>query len=206
MKIVVLADENSRKELLEKSIDPGVDLCFINDTEEITAHHADAVLLLNDNLETYLVNIEKPVIINSATTTLHELKLPGNYSRINGWHGFLKRELWEIATNDEELVKTIFEVTGWKYSVVADEPGLVAGRIVAMLINEAWFAFGDNVSSKEEIDNAMRLGTNYPYGPFEWGEKIGLDKIFSLLNKLLEKDNRYEIAPALSESLRRKNP
>ena len=57
---------------------------------------------------------------------------------------------------------------------VKDEPGFVSARIVAMMINEAYFTWEAGTSTKEEIDIAMKLGTGYPYGPFEWGEKIGL--------------------------------
>ena len=82
---------------------------------------------------------------------------------------------------------------------VKDEPGLVAARVISMIINEAFFALGENVSSKEEIDLAMKLGTNYPKGPFEWAEKIGMDNIYSLLKKLSEKEERYVPAPALEK-------
>ena len=77
----------------------------------------------------------------------------------------------------------------------------IADKIIAMIINEAFFAFGDNVSSKDEIDVAMKLGTNYPYGPFEWAQKIGLDNIYNLLKKLNENSNRYAIAPAIENEL-----
>ena len=80
---------------------------------------------------------------------------------------------------------------------VADEPGLVSARIIAMIINEAWFAVGDEVSSREEIDTAMKLGTNYPFGPFEWATAIGAGNILELLNKLTVTDKRYQPAPLL---------
>jgi 3-hydroxybutyryl-CoA dehydrogenase len=66
-----------------------------------------------------------------------------------------------------------------------------------MIINEAFFALGENVSTKEEIDLAMKSGTNYPYGPFEWSEKIGVENILNLLKKLSEKEERYFPAPTL---------
>ncbi len=68
-----------------------------------------------------------------------------------------------------------------------------------MIINEAFYALGDDVSTKEEIDVAMKLGTNYPFGPFEWGEKIGLQNIIELLKKLSENDKRYNVAPYLQK-------
>ncbi len=45
----------------------------------------------------------------------------------------------------------------------------------------------------------MKLGTNYPNGPFEWAEKIGIEKIYLLLQKLAEKEDRYQPAPALKK-------
>jgi 3-hydroxybutyryl-CoA dehydrogenase len=56
---------------------------------------------------------------------------------------------------------------------------------------------GEKVSTKEEIDLAMKLGTNYPWGPFEWAEKIGVENILNLLEKLSQQEERYFPAPAL---------
>jgi 3-hydroxybutyryl-CoA dehydrogenase len=67
-----------------------------------------------------------------------------------------------------------------------------------MIINEAYFALDDAVSSKAEIDIAMKLGTNYPWGPFEWAEKIGLNNIYLLLQKLSLTNKRYQPAPTLA--------
>jgi len=74
---------------------------------------------------------------------------------------------------------------------VEDEPGLISARIIAMIINEAYFANAENVSTEKEIDTAMKLGTNYPYGPFEWADKIGVKNIYVLLEKLSINDPRY---------------
>jgi 3-hydroxybutyryl-CoA dehydrogenase len=82
---------------------------------------------------------------------------------------------------------------------VKDQPGFVAARVISMIVNEAFFAFGENISTIEEIDKAMKLGTSYPKGPFEWAEKIGVDKIYLLLRKLAEKEERYLPAPALEK-------
>jgi 3-hydroxybutyryl-CoA dehydrogenase len=53
------------------------------------------------------------------------------------------------------------------------------------------------VSTKKETDIAMKLGTNYPYGPFEWAEKIGLKNIAALLTALCKEENRYQPSPLL---------
>jgi len=138
-------------------------------------------------------------LINTVTETLSELNFPPNISRINGWPGFLEREVWEITSHDMERIENIFKNFSRRIFFVKDEPGFVAARVISMIINEAFFAFGENVSSKEQIDLAMKLGTNYPNGPFEWAEKIGIEKIYSLLKKLSEKEERYLPAPALEK-------
>jgi 3-hydroxybutyryl-CoA dehydrogenase len=69
---------------------------------------------------------------------------------------------------------------------------LITPRVIATIVNEAYFALEQNVSTKEEIDIAMKLGTNYPMGPFEWSRKIGLKNIYSLLQKLSLTNERYQ--------------
>jgi len=66
-----------------------------------------------------------------------------------------------------------------------------------LLINEAYLALADGVSTEEAIDTAMKLGTNYPFGPFEWAEKIGLPEVYTLLLKLSRQDSRYLPATSL---------
>ncbi len=70
-----------------------------------------------------------------------------------------------------------------------------------MIINEAYYALGDGVSSKADIDIAMKLGTGYPYGPFEWSQLIGLKNINELLLQLMKLDKKYSPAPALTKEL-----
>ena len=80
---------------------------------------------------------------------------------------------------------------------VPDIKGFISPRVVSMIINEAYFTLEENVSTKEEIDIAMKLGTNYPYGPFEWSKKIGLKNIAGLLTELSITEKRYEPASLL---------
>src|SRR4030095_3046691 len=116
-----------------------------------------------------------------------------------------KRGYIEIAIGDDRKqddVEKVFNALNWKYQLVPDIPGMISARILAMIINEAWYTYGEHISSKEEIDTAMRLGTNYPMGPFEWGDLIGLKKIHSLLKVLQKIDSRYTIAPALERTVK----
>jgi 3-hydroxybutyryl-CoA dehydrogenase len=133
--------------------------------------------------------------------TLNTLTAPKNIYRINGWTTFLNRSVWEIAGTAIEEVESIFKPLNVKINFVKDEPGFIAARVIAMIINEAYFALEEEVSTKKEMDIAMKLGTNYPYGPFEWAGIIGLSKIATLLQILFLKDERYTTAPALLQEL-----
>jgi 3-hydroxybutyryl-CoA dehydrogenase len=153
--------------------------------------NADAFFCLRENeIPVGFDSLSKPVIINSVVQTL--AGLPSNVYRINGWTTFLHRQVWEIAGAANEEVDAIFKAMGIKPNFVKDEPGFVSARVIAMIINEAYFALEDNVSSKAEIDTAMKLGTNYPFGPFEWASQIGTGNILVLLQKLYLPDSRYK--------------
>jgi 3-hydroxybutyryl-CoA dehydrogenase len=143
-----------------------------------------------------------PVFVNAVCLTSQEL--PPNAIRMNAWKSFLNRPLWEIASSDEAMNQKallLLEQLGRKAVIVPDEPGLIAVRIIAMIINEAFFALEEEVSTKKEMDIAMKFGTNYPYGPFEWANLIGLSKIAKLLEILSLKNDRYAIAPAILQEL-----
>ncbi|MEO5783031.1 MAG: 3-hydroxyacyl-CoA dehydrogenase family protein [Ginsengibacter sp.] len=206
MHIIVLADDESNKEFKVKITGADTKVTYIENLAELITNgidhsSADAFFILKEGIHKQHLSIfeGKPVFINLVTDTLKELELPENFYRINAWPGFINRETWEIA--GKENVGIIFEKFQWKYIPVADKPGLVSARIISMIINEAYFALGEGVSSKDEIDIAMKLGTNYPYGPFEWCKKIGLQKMYDLLKKLSETDSRYSIAPAMQNEL-----
>ena len=95
--------------------------------------------------------------------------------------------------------RRFFHALGKHVEWVGDAPGLVLGRIVCQLVNEAVFALAEGVGSAEDIDTAMRLGFNYPRGPLEWGESIGLERVLALLDALRRElgEERYRAAPLL---------
>jgi 3-hydroxybutyryl-CoA dehydrogenase len=82
---------------------------------------------------------------------------------------------------------------------VADQAGLVLRRVLFMIINEACWALFEGVASREDIDSGMKLGVNYPAGPLEWADAIGVDKVYAGLKALQEEygDDRYRPCPLL---------
>ncbi len=197
MIIAVKAHPHQKEEWLSKQTSEGVEIIWA----ETDVPEADAYfdLCYEEYGEAFGHINDKPVFVSSVLKTLNEL--PSNVSRINGWNGFLKKESLEVVLADDDG-KQVLDKLAWKYHNVPDVPGMIAPRTVSMIINEAYFALGDEVSTKEEIDIAMKLGTNYPFGPFEWSEKIGLHNIYRLLQKLSETDERYQPAPALEQELK----
>lgn len=203
MRLAVLANEEQKQELLlcGKSDDCIID--WVNKTVELrNISDADAVIDLLFEQNGYDAShlsafFPKPVIINCVNKTISEIGLP--VIRINGWPGFLQRNIVEAASlnNNSSEADKIFSMLNRRTEWVPDKKGLISARIVSMIINEAFFALEEKVSSKEEIDTAMKLGTNYPYGPFEWGEKIGFKKILSLLTALSNEEERYQPAALL---------
>ncbi len=98
-----------------------------------------------------------------------------------------------------EAAETYFRAMGKHVEWVGDAPGLVLGRIVCQIVNEAHFAVGDGVATAEDVDVAMRLGFNWPRGPFEWAEAIGPARVVSVLDALRSEldAERYRVAPLL---------
>ncbi len=82
---------------------------------------------------------------------------------------------------------------------VADLPGLVVARTVAMLVNEAADAVQQGVCDEAGADAAMKLGVNYPAGPFEWLAFWGAEAVVALLDRLDQhyRGERYRASPYL---------
>ncbi|HHB90187.1 MAG TPA: hypothetical protein ENK60_02630 [Anaerolineae bacterium] len=82
---------------------------------------------------------------------------------------------------------------------VGDGPGLVRARVLACLVNEAISALAEGVATARDIDTAMKLGTNYPRGPLEWGAYLGMDTIYGVMRGLHQEwgEDRYRPHPLL---------
>ncbi|MGA8008192.1 MAG: 3-hydroxyacyl-CoA dehydrogenase family protein, partial [Thiomonas sp.] len=82
---------------------------------------------------------------------------------------------------------------------IADVPGLVVARTVAMLINEAADAVQQGVCSEDGANTAMKLGVNYPAGPFEWLARWDAGQVVAMLDALdrAEHGERYRVSPWL---------
>jgi 3-hydroxybutyryl-CoA dehydrogenase len=98
-----------------------------------------------------------------------------------------------------ERAEAFFAALGLRTAWVADAPGLVLGRIVAQLVNEASFAVAEGVGTREDVDVGMVLGLNHPRGPFAWCEAIGAEHVLAILDGLRIElgEERYRASPLL---------
>jgi 3-hydroxybutyryl-CoA dehydrogenase len=107
--------------------------------------------------------------------------------------------LVELTGTRNEQVEAHWERLGFHTEWVADSPGLVLGRIVSQLVNEALFAIGEGVGSAEDVDAGLELGLNHPRGPVGWGRAIGFDRVLAALEGIWaeRREERYRPAPLL---------
>ena len=98
-----------------------------------------------------------------------------------------------------ERAEAFFAALGKRTAWVADGPGLVLGRIVCQLVNEACFAVGEGVGTRADVDDGMVLGLNHPRGPIAWCEAIGVVHVLGVLDALRIElgEERYRAAPLL---------
>jgi 3-hydroxybutyryl-CoA dehydrogenase len=106
-----------------------------------------------------------------------------------------------MSSEAQASIAATLAACGLQAIVMRDVPGLLIARTVAMLINEGADAVHQGVCDAASADLAMKLGTNYPAGPFEWLQQIGVDYTVNLLDNLFAayRSERYRISPLLQQ-------
>ncbi|MFD6439174.1 3-hydroxyacyl-CoA dehydrogenase [Peribacillus sp. NPDC060186] len=107
-----------------------------------------------------------------------------------------------LETSDETaaVIKEVAEKMGKETVVINEFPGFVTSRISCLVGNEAFYMLQEGLGTPEEIDKAIKLGLNYPMGPFELGDLVGLDARLNNLRYLHSKlGEKYRPAPLLEQ-------
>ena len=103
-----------------------------------------------------------------------------------------------------ECVRGIAEKIGKVPVQVKEAPGFLVNRLLIHMINEGIGAFADGVASKEEIDEAMKLGARHPIGPLALADLVGLDVCLAIMEVLHQEfgEDKYRPHPLLRKMVR----
>ncbi len=162
----------------------------------------------NSRIVEYASLKDKLVFVSAAKKSLNEsvyehgVKIRCCLFGFNAIPFFIANELWEISLYRKFEMPILTETMakmGLSFLAIEDRVGLVKPRVVFMIINEACYTLQEGTATIEDIDLSMKNGTNYPFGPFEWCDKIGIANVFETLYSLYDdtKDERYKICPLL---------
>jgi len=111
-------------------------------------------------------------------------------------------EIVKTLLTSEETLKLSLDFVkslGKETVVVKDSPGFVTNRIITLVMNEAAKLLEENLASIEDIDKIEKLSHNWPMGPFELADLVGIDVIVDLLEGIYQQTGweRYKPAPIL---------
>ncbi len=151
---------------------------------------------------------ELPLLCQSVDITRAELAmLVSHPHRVIGFDGLFLHEGGPVTlTASDRLSERVrsaavelIQNLGHRPVWIEDSPGMILPRIVCMLANEAAFAVMEKVAGADAIDQAMRLGVNYPKGPLAWARQLGLGRVVAVLDHLHREfaEPRYRVAPLL---------
>ena len=123
----------------------------------------------------------------------------------------INRPLLEVSLYNEadrEKLAETCAALGTDYRIVADRVGLVTPRVICQIINEACFTVQEGTATMADVDLGMKLGTNYPHGPFAWANAIGIERVYAVLEALWQDthDERYKVCPLLKRQALRGEP
>jgi 3-hydroxybutyryl-CoA dehydrogenase len=142
------------------------------------------------------------LIGNDVNLTVSESLFERYYYHPRFRPSYLQRSMVEGGLLGRKSGRGFYDY-GAEKTVEENEIGLsedVSLRVISCIVNEAFLALSEGVATAEDIDRAMKLGANYPKGPFEWVEEIGAHSIVETLDSLRAAyGDAYLAAPALRE-------
>ena len=214
---IVISGAAEFKEEVRKKFGPAHEYTYAEShpIEDSLAEKADLIIdgLPADGVDCYSNYLSKGkanILASTLLTSLNQLipKSIADQGRIYGfcgWPTFIERELMEVTAFDgqEEGLSQLCNDLQTQFRQVSDRVGMASPRVIAMIINEAYYTVQEGTAEKAAIDQAMKLGTNYPYGPFEWADRIGLAHVYDLLTALFEDtgEERYKVCPLLKKEI-----
>ena len=158
-----------------------------------------------------LPHLKPETILTSNTSSISITRMASRTDRPHKFMGFhfmnpvpvmqLVELIRGIAT-DQDTYQTMLDVVeriGKTSATAEDFPAFIVNRILIPMINEAVYTLYEGVGSVKSIDQSMKLGANWPMGPLELGDFIGLDTCLAIMNVLHDglADTKYRPCPLL---------
>jgi len=215
MKILARGSKNRIKELREKLENVSCEFYSIDDYELLSANLQDYDIIFDLKFDDKLNQLKYYANLKGITVFVCAVKqqlskaindygrpLECNLIGFNALPTFINRSFAELSIVNAlhlSLVQTVMKTLNWQYKLVEDRVGMVTPRIIFMIINEACYTVQEGTASISDIDTSMKLGTNYPFGPFEWANRVGIKHVYETLEALYQDthDERYKICPLL---------
>ena len=158
-----------------------------------------------------LPHLKPETILTSNTSSISITRMASRTDRPHKFMGFhfmnpvpvmqLVELIRGIATDQEtyETMLGVVESIGKTAASAEDFPAFIVNRILIPMINEAVYTLYEGVGSVRSIDQSMKLGANWPMGPLELGDFIGLDTCLAIMNVLYDglADSKYRPCPLL---------
>jgi len=217
MKIAVLGTGKKAEAWKAKNLNTN-SYAWVQDTKS----HADFDVFIDldfdenpTNLLSYSTNTQTVFLVSAVNISLEgafaENKIKQNDLKIIGINALptmVDRTTLEY-TNPYgiEIPANLFEILGYTTSTKVDSRvGLVTPRIICMIINEAFYTVQEGTANAKDIDTAMKLGTNYPKGPFEFLELIGIKNVYNTLSAVYNDthEERYKVCALLKKEFLKK--
>ena len=216
MKIAVLGTGKKAEAWKAKNLNAN-SYAWVQDTKS----HADFDVFIDldfdenaTNLLSYSTNTQTVFLVSAVNISLEgafaENKIKHNDLKIIGINALptmVDRTTLEYTNPYNINIPTnLFEILGYSTSTMVDSRvGLVTPRIICMIINEAFYTVQEGTANAKDIDIAMKLGTNYPKGPFEFLELMGIKNVYNTLNALYDDthEERYKVCGMLKREFLR---
>jgi len=129
----------------------------------------------------------KPWVTQIAEVTRRPEKVVGlNFTKNPFDEKYLVQIIRGLQTSDDtvQVSKELLEQVGVTAVKIGETPGYILDRVIASVVNEAALMYTTKLATVEDIDKMMKICTNWPMGPFEFADTIGVDKVVEILESL----------------------
>ncbi|MBM4445953.1 MAG: hypothetical protein FJ023_01200 [Chloroflexi bacterium] len=137
-----------------------------------------------------------PWVTQLARATKRPEKVIGlNFTKNPFEEKYLVQIVRGLQTSDETIqtAREFLARVGITAVNLGETPGFILDRVIASIVNEAAVMYSSKLATKEDIDNMMKVCVNWPMGPFEFADILGVDKIVEILDSMSQQlGHRYQ--------------